>query len=411
MADIKTPLTGLRIIEAASFVAGPSGGMSLGQLGADVIRVDPPGGGSDKHRWPVTPNGASLYWANLNKGKRSVLIDYRAPEGRELLIALATAEGPDAGIFLDNMVGRARVRYEDLCERRADVIHAHVQGHADGRPAVDYTVNAEVGIPAMTGPESVGIPVNAVLPAWDLLTGMTAATGILAALHQRATTGRGSRIDLALADVALAAVGSLGWLAEAEVTQRGRPRLGNHVFGSFGVDFATADGEHVMVVALTETQWGALCQVTNTTAVFEALAVSLGADLADEAERYRLRETIAGILRPWFAERSMAQVSAQLDAARVLWGPYRDMAEAARVARETTDSITAEIEQPGIGPMLATASPLRWSGHFETPAPAPALGADTENVLAEVLNLSQTEIGRLLDRGVVETAQADRFLR
>lgn len=69
MADIKTPLTGLRIIEAASFVAGPSGGMSLGQLGADVIRVDPPGGGSDKHRWPVTPNGASLYWANLNKGK------------------------------------------------------------------------------------------------------------------------------------------------------------------------------------------------------------------------------------------------------------------------------------------------------------------------------------------------------
>ena len=87
-------------------MAAPSAGMALGQLGADVIRVDPPGGGSDAGRWPLSRTGASLFWANLNKGKRSVTIDHRQAEGRELLIELVVASGDDGGIFLDNMVGR-----------------------------------------------------------------------------------------------------------------------------------------------------------------------------------------------------------------------------------------------------------------------------------------------------------------
>lgn len=400
------PLAGVRVVEGATFVAGPSGGMALAQLGAEVIRVDPPRGGSDYQRWPVDPQGASLYWASLNKGKRSVVIDYRHPEGRELFLELVTAPGPGAGIFLDNMVGRARLSYDELRGRRADVIHVHVAGRADGRPAVDYTVNAGVGIPDMTGPENAGAPVNQVLPAWDLLTGMTAATGVLAALHRRALTGEGSRIDLALADVALSSVGSLGWLAEAEMERRPRPRHGNHVYGSFGVDFATADGHRVMVVALTGGQWRALCQVTNTAPVFEVLARSLEADLDNEADRYRLRETIAAILRPWFTGRTLAEVSRELDAARVLWGPYRTMAEAADDARSSTDSVAAEIQQPGVGAMLATAGPLRWDSAVVPPVPAPQLGDDTERVLGEVLALSQAELGRLDADGVVALRDA-----
>ncbi|GAB2740114.1 CoA transferase [Nocardioides pakistanensis] len=394
-------LSGLRVVEAASFVAGPSGGMALAQLGAEVIRVDPPGGGSDYRRWPVDPRGASLYWANLNKGKRSVTIDYRQPEGKELLLALATRPGPSAGIFLDNMVGRARPTYEELAQRRADIIHVHVQGASDGRPAVDYTVNAGVGIPDMTGPQNTGEPVNQVLPAWDLLTGMTAATAVLAALQRRHLTGEGSRIDLSLADVALSGVGSLGWLAEADQEGHGRPRHGNHVYGSFGVDFATADGRRVMVVALTEGQWHALCRVTETEAVFDALAATLDADLNAEADRYRLRETIAAILKPWFNQRTLREVSRELDAARVLWGPYRSMTEAAELARSDAGSVAVEIDQPGVGPMLASGSPLRWSGELTAPQPAPLLGADTEAVLAEVLGLTPAELGGLAARGVV----------
>ena len=156
---IGQPLAGLRVIEGGSFVAVPSAGMALAQLGADVIRVDPPNGGSDFRRWPLAPSGESLFWAGLNKGKRSVEIDYRKPEGRELLLALAAAPGPDSGIFLDNMVGKARLTFDELQARRADVIHVRVQGRNNGGPAVDYTINAEVGVPAMTGPQDGG-PVN-----------------------------------------------------------------------------------------------------------------------------------------------------------------------------------------------------------------------------------------------------------
>ena len=161
-------------MEAASFVAAPSAGMNLRQLGADVIRVDPPAGGSDFGRWPLAASGGSLFWANLNKGKRSVTIDYRQPEGRELLAALITA--PDTphtvgGIFIDNMVGARRVQFEELVDLRPDVIHVHLEGRRGGKPAVDYSINAEVGVPLMTGPTSSSTPVNHVLPAWDLITG------------------------------------------------------------------------------------------------------------------------------------------------------------------------------------------------------------------------------------------------
>lgn len=131
--DQDRPLAGLRVVECATFVAGPSGGMALAQLGADVIRVDPIGGGPDHRRWPVAPAGGSLYWNGLNKGKRSVTVDLSAPEGRELVTALITAPGPQAGILLEN-TGRAWLSHETLAKRRPDLIHLRVQGHADGRP-------------------------------------------------------------------------------------------------------------------------------------------------------------------------------------------------------------------------------------------------------------------------------------
>lgn len=399
------PLAHLQVVECATFVAGPSCGMNLTQLGAEVIRIDLPGGGSDHLRWPLARTGASLYWANLNKGKRSVVLDYRTPEGRELLLTLCTRPGPGAGIFVHNVVGRHRLTHEDLEARRPDAISMHVLGFPDGRPAVDYTVNAAVGIPDMTGRGGSADPVNHVLPAWDLLAGASAALGVLAAVNRREQTGAGSRLEIALADVALSGVGAMGWLAEAE--QDGdRPPHGNHLFGSFGTDFATADGRRVMVVALTEGQWRALGETTGTTPVFTALESALGTDLRDEAARYELRETIAAILRPWFAARTLDEVTARLEGTRVLWGPYRSMSEAAAAARADPGSVAQPIHQPGIGDMLATGNPLRWEGHLPAPTSAPHLGADTEAVLADTLGLTGPEIGRLHDRGVVAAGPA-----
>ncbi|UUU19724.1 CoA transferase [Streptomyces sp. DSM 40750] len=401
------PLDGLRIVEGASFVAGPSAGLALAQLGADVIRVDPPGGGSDFLRWPLSSTGDSLFWAGLNKGKRSVTIDHRTEQGRELLLALVAAPGSGAGIFLDNMVGRHRLTYDELRARREDVIHVHLQGRSDGSPAVDYTINAEVGVPQMTGPQGGEQPVNHVLPAWDLLSGMVVASGILAAVLHREREGQGAQLELALADVALAGVGNMGWLAEAEMRGGPRVRQGNHMYGSFGVDFETSDGRRLMVVALTEGQWCALRDVTETGAVFAALERALGADLSQEGDRYRLRETIAAVLRPWFAQRDFGTVRELLERAKVLWSPYLDMAEAARAARADETSVAAEMDQPGIGPLLATGRPLRWAGTGAPPVPAPRLGEHTEDVLSDLLGLSTEEIGRLQDAGVVRVSCDD----
>lgn len=401
------PLSGLQIVECASFVAGPTGGMTLAQLGADVIRIDPLGGGSDLYRWPVAADGESYYWASLNKGKRSIAVNLRVDSGREVVTALITAPGSERGILIDNVVGRPWMAHDVLKDRRPDLIHLRVQGHADGRPAVDYTANAEVGVPGVTGSEGGGTPVNHVLPAWDLVTGLSAATGLLAALHDRSRTGLGAYIELALADVALAGVANLGWLSEAADRGADRPRHGNHVYGSFGVDFECQGGARVMVVALTEGQWSALRDVTGTTEVFAALETAMAADLSKEAERYRLRETIAAILRPWFADRTLAQVSQELDAARVLWGRYTSMTDVVAAHRRGGLPLLADVELPGGVLAITARSPLRWSGEYGPPGEPPALGGDTEEVLTEVLGLSAAEIGRLVDAAVIADPRRD----
>ena len=193
-------LTGLRVVEGSAFVAAPSGGMTLAQLGADVIRFDPIGGGIDHRRWPVTEDNTSLYWAGLNKGKRSLQVDVRSPAGRELLTDLICAPGPGAGIFLTNFPATGWMAYETLRARRDDLIMLAITGNHDGTTAVDYTVNCAVGYPMVTGHASVSAddeergaddrPVNHVLPAWDLLCGQTAALGLLAAERHRTAPER-----------------------------------------------------------------------------------------------------------------------------------------------------------------------------------------------------------------------------
>ncbi len=230
-AQNSAPLAGLRVIEVSSFVAAPLGGMTLAQLGAEVIRIDPLGGAPDTSRWPLAPNGGSLYWAGLNKGKRSVTLDLRSPAGQRAVVDLVAGSGPDGGIVLTN-AGYPWLSYDALREARADLIHLGITGHHDGSPAVDYTVNAGIGFPLVTGAEGTAGPVDHVLPAWDVACGLYAAVGILAAERHRRRTGEGRAITLPLADVALAVTGHLGFLAEGRFGTS-RPRIGNHLYGGF----------------------------------------------------------------------------------------------------------------------------------------------------------------------------------
>lgn len=393
-------LEGLRVIEGSAFVAAPSGGMTLAQLGADVIRFDQIGGGIDYRRWPLTAAGVSLYWAGLNKNKRSIAVDLRNPAGQEVVTALIRA----AGTFLTNFPAQGWLAYDTLRSQRPDLVMCAITGNRDGSTALDYTVNAAVGYPAVTGPPELTEPVNHVLPAWDLICGQTAALGILAADRQRLRTGAGASLSIALSDVAFAAVGALGHIAEAQINGTERARFGNDLYGAFGAEFVTADGRRLYAVAISPKQWVGLQSATETTAAIAAVERELGANFADEGDRFAHREVIKSLIQRWVGERSLAEVSQHFNDFGVCWGPYQTF----RTLVETDPRVSEDSElfrtvtQPDVGEYLVPGSPVALAGKIPIdPQPAPRLGQHTEEILADDLGLSTPEIAKLRDDGVV----------
>jgi 2-methylfumaryl-CoA isomerase len=400
-------LEGLRVVEGSAFVAAPLGGMTLAQLGADVIRFDAIGGGIDHHRWPCAPEGPSLFWAGMNKGKRSLAVDVTSPEGQEIVTALITAPGDETGIFLSNFPATSWLSDEALRCRRPDLIYVNIIGNPDGSTAVDYTVNPATGFAYATGPSGGVLPTNHVLPAWDIATGLTAATGLLAAERHRRRTGEGEFVSVSLADVAFATVGNLGYLAQAQLTDEDRPPLGNDMYGAFGRDFATADGRRVMVVAISRKQWRCLCRATEITEHLAGIERAFGVDLDLEGDRFRARDAIAALIAPWCRRRTLSEVAETFDRHGVCWGAYRTFRQLLEEDWRCSDAnpMFTDIEQAGIGIVRTPASPLSFRSLGREPAlPAPLLGTHTEEILAEELGLSDAEIARLHDRRVVASA-------
>jgi 2-methylfumaryl-CoA isomerase len=401
---MKGILSGLRVIEGSAFVAAPLGGMTLAQLGAEVIRFDQIGGGLDYKRWPLAPDGQSLFWAGLNKGKRSIQIDLTSDQGRELATALITAPGTEAGLFLTNFPMRGWLSYEALVKKRPDLIVVALTGNPDGTSEVDYTVNPATGFPWATGPRNLAEPLNSVLPAWDIALGTLATVGLLAAERHRRLTGEGQLVSLSLSDVAFAMVGNLGRIAEAQLGGRDQQKDGNYLYGAFGHDFETRDGRRVMVVALTARQWIALVTATGIERACQDVEHATGCDLNSESGRFQARDLIAAILRPWFASRDLASIRQAFSGTNVSWGPYQTfrqlVTEDPRCS--TANPMFAEVEHPGIGTYLMPASPLGFTRAPQVPVRrAPLLGENTDEVLAGVLDLNGREIEHLHKRGVV----------
>jgi len=400
-------LKGMRVIEGSAFVAAPLCGMTLAQQGADVIRFDPIGGGLDNNRWPLTADGKSLYWVGLNKGKRSVAVNTRDPEGQELIVNMIAAPGDAGGIFLTNFPASGWLGYENLKKRREDVIMMNLFGNPDGSSAVDYTVNCAIGIPFATGPEHGHKPVNPVnhvLPAWDAITGVTAAMGIIGAERHRRITGEGQFIKLALSDVAIAMVGNLGLIAEAQVNHEDHYSFGNYLYGAYGREFDTKDDRYVYVVAITKRQWAALLKVTNTRDKMELIEPLLGVNLSKEGDRFKARDAISAVLQPWFQERTLDEIGRAFEGTGVCWGPYQTFIQMVEndPRCSTENPMFAEIEQPGIGSYLVPGSPLHFSAlERMTPKRAPLLGENTDEVLVELLGMSDGQIGKLHDDGIV----------
>jgi 2-methylfumaryl-CoA isomerase len=396
-------LEGLRIVEGSAFVAAPLAGMTLAQMGADVIRFDRIRGGLDYERWPVTDTGRSLFWAGLNKGKRSLAVDMATPRGQEVVTRLICAPGAQAGIFLTNLRVRGWMDYDSLRKHREDLIMMSIMGDRSGGPQVDYTVNPAVGFPTATGPEGTTEPTGHVLPAWDCITGQQAALGILAAERHRRLTGRGQLVELALKDMALAMLGNLGIIGEVTINGYDRPKMGNSLYGAYAQDFVCKGDGRVIVVALTVRQWDNLKAATHTQPAFDELAAKLGANLSREGERFKHRHAITAVLKPFFESRRIEDFAQAFDSRGVTWSRYRSFKEAVEQDPDvsTANPMFSMLEHPGIGSYLTPGNPIAFSDAERVPPTrGPSLGEHTDELLAEI-GFSNTEISALHDDKIV----------
>ena len=394
-------LTGLSVIEASSFVASPTAGLYCAQMGAEVIRVDQVGGGPDFRRWPVTESNDSLYWENLNRAKKSVALDLGRPEGRELLKALVRATGQ----FITNFPVGGFLSHEVLAAGRADLITVRIMGWADGSPALDYTVNNSVGYPMLTGtgPE----PVNHVLPAWDLLSGAYAAFALLAAIQRRTMTGAGGEVRVPLSDVAIGTVANLGGVAEVLYSGADRPRLGNAVYGLFGRDFVTADGQRTMIVVVTPRQWANLVAALGLSEAIAVIEAARGVSFAkDDGLRFTHRDALYPLFEAAIAGRSHADLAAAFDAGGIVHSPYRTMFDAVQdPALVAGNPIFGQADNPsGFAYPAAGAFATLPQDARQPPRPAPRNGQHSEEILADRLSLPSGEIARLIDAGIVGIA-------
>lgn len=396
-------LTGLSVIEASSFVASPTAGLYCAQFGAEVIRVDDIGGGPDFHRWPVTDGNDSLFWENLNRAKKSVALNLSQTEGRELLQRLVSATGQ----FITNFPAAGFLSHATLARNRSDLVTVRIMGWPDGRPALDYTVNNAVGYPMMTGagPE----PTNHVLPAWDLLSGAYAAFALLAAIQRRNVTGEGGEVRIPLSDVAIGTVANLGGIAEMLYRGVNRPHMGNKVYGLFGRDFVTRDGERIMIVVVTHRQWNNLIGVLHLNGAIAAIEVERGVSFGDDdGLRFEHRDALYPLFEGMVASRDLADLAASFDAAGIVYSAYRTMLDAARDQRlvggnpmfAQSDANPSGFTYPAAGAFGSIPQLPRG-----IPQSAPRNGQHSEEVLAERLRLSSSEIARLIDIGIVGTSQ------
>lgn len=397
-------LQGMRVVEGSAFIAAPLGGMTLAQLGADVIRFDPIGGGLDYKRWPITKDGTSLFWHGMNKGKRSLQIDIRQPEAQEIVRELLGQPDPDAGMFLTNFPARGWLAFEELKQAREDLIYVNILGDRHGGSAVDYTVNCAVGFTDATGDPGLDNPVNYVLPAWDNITGQMAAVAMLAAERYRRSTGIGQYLSIALKDVALATTGHLGNIAEVQINDSDRARHGNYLYGGFGRDFISSDGKRLMLVGLTLRQWRSIVEATGIEDQLPGLEKQHNLDFRQEGDRFVAREALSKLVQDWFSARPIETILSALNGSGVCFGPYQSFREMVNDDPDcsTDNPLFQSVEQPGIGQYLVPGSPIRFTESDNLAAMvAPTLGQHTDEILSQELGLDSSAIGRLHDNKIV----------
>jgi len=399
----------LRVLDLSRVLAGPWASQVLADLGADVVKVERPGAGDDTRRWGPpwlrdangAETGESAYFLSANRGKRSITIDLAHPEGQALVRRLAAR----ADVLLENFrVGgleRYGLDYAALSALNPRLVYCSITGFGQTGPSrdragYDVLLQAMGGLMSITGaPEGApgGFPMKVGVAVTDVMTGMYAATAVLAALAHRERSGRGQHVDLSLLDVQVAMLANQ---AQAFLTTGEAPRrLGNaHPSIVPYQAFAAADG-HLVIAVGNDGQFARLCEVVGLA------PLATDSRFASNAARVEHRAALLAILEPALAARPAADWIAALEAAGVPCGPINDLRQVFEDPQVRHRGMRQEVDHPLAGRVALVASPIRLSDTpVGPPAAPPTLGQQTDEVLAE-LGLGEAEVAALRDAGVI----------
>ncbi len=400
----KSALDGVRVLDLSRVLAGPWATQILGDLGADVIKVEKPGAGDDTRSWGppfITDDagapGDAAYFLAANRNKRSVTIDFAQPEGAALLKRLV----PLCQVLVENFkvgsLAKYGLDYESLKAINPALVYCSITGFGQTGPyapraGYDFMIQAMGGPMSLTG-DPAGEPVKSALPIADLFTGMYAVTSILAALRHAERTGEGQHLDLSLLDCQVAVLGNLG--ANYHLTGETPQRFGNaHASIAPYQTFPTADGYVVLAVG-NDNQFRKFCAAANVPLANDP---RFSSNAARVANRIELADAITAVM----TERATNYWLMLLEEAGVPCGPINTLPQVFTdpqlMARAAVETVARSSGQE----MRLTASPIRMSATPPAPRRAPpALGEDTDATLRELLGVSEPEIASLRDTGVL----------
>jgi crotonobetainyl-CoA:carnitine CoA-transferase CaiB-like acyl-CoA transferase len=387
------PLAGVRIADLSRVLAGPYCTMVLADLGADVVKVERPQGGDETRAWgPPFAGGEAAYYLSVNRGKRSFAVDLSQAEGRELALELCVRADAVIENFKLGGAERLGVGYEQVRERNPRVVYCSISGFGSvreprGRPGYDFVAQAEAGLMSITGPED-GPPFKVGVALVDVLAGLHAAAGILAALRR----GEGARIEVPLLDSGLA--GLVNVAQNALVTGTEPERHGNaHPNIVPYQDFETASGR-IAVAAGNDGLFRALCGAIGRD------DLPTDARFATNAARVEHRRELIPQLQERLRERPADEWVELLDTVGVPVGKVRSVPDALATAAAAGRPATVRVAHPTAGPLELVASPIWTGASAPEPTPPPLLGEHTADVLKE-LGRSEEQIEELAGRGVV----------
>lgn len=399
MSEASKPLAGLRVVEFTHMVMGPAAGLVLADLGADVVKVEPPGG--DKTR-RLRGSGAG-YFAMYNRNKKSVCIDLKSEEGKALALRLIDS----ADVFIENFrpgaLDKLGFGYDALSARNPSLIYCSEKGFLDGpyekRTALDEVAQMMGGLAYMTGPP--GQPLRAGASVVDVTGGMFGAIGILAALKQRDTTGRGQHVTASLYETTVFLVGQ--HMAQYAVTGTPAPPMPARISAWAVYDvFDTSDGEKVFVGVVSDGQWQAFC------AAFSELS-DWGSDatLAANNDRVARRDEIIPRVRSVFAGYTKAELMAKLETIGLPFAPIARPEDLFDDPHLVASGGLLDVELPDGEETRLPALPLSLDGQrIGLISNPPRVGADTRTVLSG-LGLSEADIDRLERDGLVQSDSAE----